>query len=105
MLLYLTCAFEVITLLSERVKALFFNHFLIQIRHIVEIDQKVHNTTTSRPPVLCILQILTIFNLYSGRPRVSLLVNDKQKVRQEKVKISRGTGVATTPPPPFGQIC
>ena len=88
MLLHLTCAFEVITLSNERVIAL-FHHFFLQFRHIVEIDQKVDNTTTSRPPVTCILQILTTFNLYSGRPRVGLSVNNKQKVRQAMVKISR----------------
>ena len=70
MLLHLTCAFEVITLPNERVIALFY-HFFLQFRHIIEIDQQAHNTTTSRPPVPCILQILTTFNLYSGRPRVS----------------------------------
>ena len=85
----LTCAFEVITLPNERVIAL-FHHFFLQFRHIVEIDQKVHNTTTSRPSVPCILQILTTFNLFSGRPRVDLSVNNKQKVRQAIVKILRG---------------
>ena len=89
MLLHVACAFEVITLPNERVIAL-FHHFFLQLRHIVEIDQKVHNTATSRPPVPCILQILTTFNLYSGRPRVGLSVNNKQKVRQAMVKISRG---------------
>ena len=98
MLLHLTCAFEVITLPNERVIAL-FHHFFLQFRHIVEIDQKVHNTTTSRPPVPCILPILTTFNLYSGRPRVGLSVNNKQKVRQAMVKISI-RGEATSPPPP-----
>ena len=99
MLLHLIYAFEVITLPNQRVLALFHNIFL-QFRHIVEIDEKVHNTTTSRLPVPCILQILATFNLYSGRSRVSLSVNSKQKVRQAMVKISRG-GVATTPPPPL----
>ena len=91
MLLHLSCAFEVITLPNERVIAL-FHHFFLQFRHIVEIDQKAHNITTSRPPVPCILQILAIFNLYSGRPRVGLSVNNKQKVRQAIVKISRREG-------------
>ena len=91
MLLDLTRAFEVITLSDERVIAL-FHHFFLQFRHIVEIDQKAQSTTTSRPPVPCILQILTTFNLYSGRPRVDLSVNNKQKVRQAIVKISRGGG-------------
>ena len=91
MLLHLTCAFEVITLSNERVIAL-FHHFFLQFRHIVEIDQKAHNTTTSRALVPCILQILTTFNLYSGRPGVGLSVNSKQKVRQAMVKISRGGG-------------
>ena len=48
MLLHLTCALEIITLSNERVIAL-FQHFFLQFRHIVEIDQKAHNTTTSRP--------------------------------------------------------
>ena len=65
----ITCAFEVITLPNERVIAL-FHHFFLQFLHIVEIGQKAHKTTTSRPSVRCILQILTTFNLYSGRPRV-----------------------------------
>ena len=64
----------------------------------MKFGQKAHNTTTSRLPVQRILQILTTFNLYSGRPRVGLSVNNKQKVRQAMVKISRG-GMATTPPP------
>ena len=97
MLLHLTCTSEVITLPNERVIAL-FHHFFLQFRHIVEIDQKAHNTTTSRPPVPCILEILITFNLYSGRPRVGLSVNNKQKVRQAMVKISRGGG---NPPSPW----
>ena len=89
MLLHLTCTFEVITLPNERVIAL-FHHFFLQFRHIIEIDHKARNATTSRPPVLCILQILTTLNSYSGRPRVGLSVNNKQKIRQAMVKISRG---------------
>ena len=91
MALHLTCAFEVITLPNERVIAL-SHHFFSQFLHIVEIGQKAHNATTSRPPVQCILQILTTFNLYSGRPRVGLSVNNKQKVRQAMDKISGGGG-------------
>ena len=101
MTLHLTRAFEAITLPNERVIAL-FHHFFLQFLHIVDIDQKAHNTTISRPPVPCILQILTTFNLYSGRSRVGLSVNNKQKVRQAMIKISRGGGgrrVATTPSP------
>ena len=85
---------------NERVIAL-FHHFSLQFLDIVEIDQKAHNTTTSRPPVPCILQILTTFNLYSGRTGVSLSVNSKQKVRKAMVKISRGGSNL----PPVGQIC
>ena len=59
---------------------------------MIEIGQKAHNTTTLTPPVPCILQILTLFNLYSGRPRVGLSVNNKQKVGQAMIKISRGGG-------------
>ena len=86
-------ASEVIKLPDERVIAL-FHHFFLQFPHIVEIGQKAHNTTTSRPPVPCILQILTNFNLYSGTPRVGLSVSNKQKVRQAIGKISRGDWVA-----------
>ena len=99
MLLHLTCAFEVITLPNERVIAL-FHHFFLQFRHIIEIDHKAHNTTTSRPLVHCILQILATFTLYSSRPRVGLFVNNKQKVRQVMVKISRGRWQPLLPPPP-----
>ena len=80
MTLHLTCAFEVIKLPNERVIA-FFHHFFLQFLRIVEISQKAHNTTTSRPSAPCILQILTTFNLYSGRPRVGLSVNNKQWLR------------------------
>ena len=100
MLLHQTCAFEVITLPNERVIAL-FHHFFLLFRHVVEIDQKAHNTTTSRPPVPCILQILTTFNLHSDRPRVGLPVKNKQKVRQVMVKISREGGWRSPPNPPW----
>ena len=69
----------------------------------MEIDQKAHNTSTSRLPVPCIVQILATFNLYSGRPRVGLSVNSKQKVRQAMIKISRGGGGVESIP--FGHIC
>ena len=99
MLLHLTCAFEVITFPNERVIAL-FHHFFLQFRHIVEIDQKAHNTTTSRPPVPCILQILVTFQLsifilvdlewvYKSTGRRS----DKQWLRFQK----------PPPPPPFAR--
>ena len=106
MLLHLTCGCEVITLPNESIIAL-FHHFFLQFRHIVEIDQKAHNNTTSSPPVLCLLQILITFNLYSGRPRVGLSVNNKQKIRQAMVKISRGGRGGNNPSPlsPLGQIC
>ena len=94
--LHLTCAFEVISFPNERVIAL-FRHFFLQFRHIIIIDQKAHNTTTSRPPVPCILPILTTFNLCSGRPRVVLSGNNKQKIRKAMVKISRR---GWQPPPP-----
>ena len=87
----------------------FFIIIFLQFLHIVEIGQKAHDTKTSRPPVPCVLQILTTFNLYSDRPRVCLPVKNKQKVRQATVKISRrGWQPPPTPPPhhPFlGQIC
>ena len=102
MTLHLTCAFEVITLPNERVIAL-FHHFFLQFLHIIEIRQKARNTSTSRLSVPCILQILSTFNLYSGRPRMGLSINNKKKVRQAMVKISRGGW--QPPPPPPGQIC
>ena len=74
---------------NERATAL-FHHFFLQFLHIVKIRQTAHNTTISIPPVPSILQILITFNLYSGRPRMGLLVNNKQKVRKAMVKISRG---------------
>ena len=91
MTLHLTCAFQVIKLPNERVISL-IHHFFLQFLHIDEIGQKAHNTTTSRPPIPCILQILTTFNLYSGRPRMGVSVNNRQKVRQAMVKISRWEG-------------
>ena len=66
--------------------------------------KKVHNSTTSRPLVPCILQILTTFNLYSGRPRMRPSVDNKQKVRQAKVKISRGRGAGGNHPPFFRYV-
>ena len=54
------------------------------------------NSTTSRPPVPSILQILTTFYLYSGRPRTGLSVNNKQKIRQAVV---RGGGFMVFPRP------
>ena len=78
--------FLVIKLPNERVIAL-FHHIFLQFLHIAEISD---NTTTSRTSVPSILQILSTFNLYSGIPRMDLSVNNKQKVRQAMVKISRG---------------
>ena len=83
MTLHLTCAFEIIELPDKQVIALFHNFFL-QFVHIAEIFQKAHHTTTSRPPVPCILQILTTFNLYSGRVWMG---QQQTKGRQAKVKI------------------
>ena len=64
MSLHLTCDFEVIILPNERVIAL-FHHFFLEFVHIAEICQKAHNTTTSRPHVRFIPQMLTTVNLYS----------------------------------------
>ena len=104
MTLRVSCAFEVIKWPNERVNSTFSSLFLtISTYIIVEIGEKAHNTTASRPPVPCTLQILTIFNLHYGGPRVGLSVNNKQKVRQAMAKISRGEGGNPPPPPP--QIC
>ena len=77
-----------------------FHHFFLQFLHIVGIGQKAYNTSTSRPPVRSILQILRTFNLYSGRPKMGLSVNNKQNVRQAMVKISKGGWQPSPPPPP-----
>ena len=45
----------------------FFITFFLQFLHIAEISQKAHNIRTLKPPVPCVSQILTTFNLYSGR--------------------------------------
>ena len=71
MTLNLSCASEVIILLNKRVIALLYHFFLLYV-HIAEIGQKVRNTITSRPPVPCTSQILTTFNLYFDRARMSL---------------------------------
>ena len=105
MTLHLTCAFQVIKLPNERVIALYYHHFFLQFLHIVEIGQNAHSTTTSRPPVPPISRILTTFNLYSGRPRMGLSVNNKQKVRQAIVRISRGGGGDCNPPPLARYVC
>ena len=79
-----------------------FLHFFITFSYNFDIwlkSIKKSITPQQRPSVPCILQILTTFNLYSGRPRVGLSVNNKQKVRQAVVKISRRE-VATLPPLP-----
>ena len=65
MILGITGVFEVIMLPNK--KALF-----LTISIIDEISLKVHNTRTLIPPVQCMLQILTTFNLYSGRAMVGL---------------------------------
>ena len=71
MTFHLTRAFEVIKLSNVRVIAL-FHHFFLQFVHVTEISQKVHSATASRPPVLCILQILTTVDLYSDRAMMGL---------------------------------
>ena len=64
MILGVTCAFEVIMLPNKKDRALFLT--------IAEISLKVHNTRTLIPPVQCMSQILTTFNLYSGRAMLGL---------------------------------
>ena len=78
MTLHLTCAFLVIRLPNERVIAL-FHHFFFNFYISLKSVKKAHNITNSRPPVPCILQILTTFNLYSGRPGMGLSVNNTAK--------------------------
>ena len=99
MLLHLTCAFEGITLPNERVIEL-FHHFSYNFDISLKSIKKRITPQLQDPPVPCILQILTTFNLYSGRPGVDLSVNNKQKVRQAMVKTSRGGGGGWQPPPP-----
>ena len=55
--LHITCAFQVIKLPNERVIALF-----ITFSYNFYISLNRSNTTTSRPPVPCISQILTTLN-------------------------------------------
>ena len=86
MTLHLTSAFQVIIscLIRKKLQIIFFLQFL----HIAEISQRANSSRTFIPPVPCISQILTTFNLYSGKPN-----------------ILRGGG---QPPPqihPIGQIC
>ena len=50
MLLHLICTSEVITLPNERVIAL-FHQFFSQFQHIVEIDQKAHDTLQLQNPL------------------------------------------------------
>ena len=67
MILGITGAFEVVMLPNKNVRALF-----LTISTIAEISQKVHNTKTLIPPVQCMSEILTTFNLYSGKAMVDL---------------------------------
>ena len=67
MILRITCAFEAIMLPDKEVRSLF-----LTISTITEISQKVHFTRTLIPPVQCMSQILTTFNMYSGRAMVGL---------------------------------
>ena len=67
MILGITGAFEVIMLPDKKVRALFLTIFTI-----AEISQKVHNNRTLIPLIQCISQILTTFNLYSGRAMMGL---------------------------------
>ena len=72
MTLHLVCAYEVIILPSKSYST--FHHFFLQFLHVAEIGQKAHNTRNLIPPILCISQLLTTFNLYSGRARMGLQV-------------------------------
>ena len=100
MTLHLTCAFQVITLPNERAVAL-FHHFFLQFLHIVEIDPKAHNTTTSTPTVQCILEILATFNLFLvDLELVNQSITSKRSDKQWLKFLERWQ-----PPPPLGQIC
>ena len=67
------------------------NHFFLQFVNIAEKSQKaIINTTTSRSPVLCISQILTTFNLYSGKPGMGLSVNNKKTSDKQWVRFKEG---------------
>ena len=59
---------------------------------MVDHGQPWSDGQTVAGAILSILQILTTFNLYYGRPRMGLSVNNKQKVRQAVVKILGGVG-------------
>ena len=52
--------------------AALFHHFFIQFVNIDRIIQKAHNTSTSKPLVLCLLQIFKTFALYFGSAGMGL---------------------------------
>ena len=69
--LHLACVFEVIILPNKIVIAL-FHHFFLHFLYIAEISLKARNTRNLITPVSYISEILTTFNLYSGRARMGL---------------------------------
>ena len=69
--LHLKCALEVIILPNKKVIAL-FHQFFLQFLLFAEIGQKGYNSRTLIPPVPRISQILTTFNLFSGRASMCL---------------------------------
>ena len=75
----MSSCFRVIIFLDQRDVALC-------LANIVDIRRKAYKTAISRPSVPCILQVLTTFKLYSGRARMNLEVNTKQRIRQAVVK-------------------
>ena len=60
-----------------------FDLIILKIAYSAEICPHAHNTTTSKPPVSFISQILTTFKLYSGIARTGQKVSTELKVRQK----------------------
>ena len=95
MTLHLNCAFKLLHCLTKELQHFFITFCYNFYISLISVKKLI------TPQLPCILQILTTINLYSGRHRVGLSVNNKQKVRQAMVKIRRGRGGGNHPPPPL----
>ena len=95
LLIQYCCSYEPVLLKSLNCLMKELYHIFLQFLHIVEIGQKAHNTTTSRPPVSCILQILTTFLIciLVDLGCMGLSVNNKQKGRQAAVRPDRSAKI------------
>ena len=75
------------------------HNFYISVKSV-----KHHNFKSSVP---CISEILTTFNLYSGRPGINLYVKNKQRSDKQWLPFKEGSRFHTSPPPPpsLARIC